>query len=589
MKKRLLLLLALLPALAGIFARQPSELANLIGKIQYTPADTAAWSALQSWFDTTSLSPEQLGVELERSLKAVPEENNSRLRAELLRQSGISNMDQGDYQQSSEQLMQAIRLFESTGDARGVANTRVNLGALNYYLSQFEAAIRFWQQAAVFFEKQGPPARLGKVYSNIGSVFSETNQLDSAENYHRRALHIHEQLNNPGGMAQAWNNLGVTLEYAKRFTESLQCYQKARTLCDSINDQAGAIRAMLNGATILEYQHQYAAALAANQEALQRLAQCSEKALYRLAYLNLAGLYSKTGHFKEAYESLEKYHIYKDSLVNEENTRFIQDMQMQYETEKKEQEIALLNRESETQALRLEQQRFVLAGLLAAAILLGALVWTVRRHQRRTDELLHNILPVAVAAELRHTGRVVPKRHEAVTVLFADLVGFTELGHTLPPETLVGLIDRYYQAFDKIIGYYGIEKIKTIGDSYMCVGGLPEYHPQHAFLMYQAAADMLAWAHQNATFPDGQPHLQLRIGMHSGPVVAGIAGKTKYAYDIWGDTVNTAARMEQFGVPGRINLSETTRQLLGDRVSTEPREPVEVKGIGWVKMYLAGA
>lgn len=586
MKKQFLLFLALLPAFTGIFARQPSVLSALLNKIQYAPADTAAWSALHTWFDTTAMPAEQLRLELEKSLETIPLENNSRLRAELLRQSGISSMDRGEYQQSSEQLMQAIRLFESVGDARGMANTQVNLGALNYYLNQFDAAIRYWKQAAGFFEKHGPPAWLGKVYSNIGSVFSETNRLDSAESYHRRALRIHKQSHNPGGMAQAWNNLGVTLEYAKRFTESLDCYRKARALCDSIGDPAGAIRAMLNGATILEYQHQYSDALAANQEALERLKQCREKALYRLAYLNLAGLYSKTGHYKDAYESLEKYHIYKDSLVNDENTRFIQDMQIRYETEKKEQEIALLNRESETQALRLEQQRFVLAGLLAAAILLGALVWTVRRHQRRTDELLHNILPVAVATELRHTGRVLPKRHEAVTVLFADLVGFTELGHTLPPEILVGLIDRYYQAFDKIIGHYGIEKIKTIGDSYMCASGLPENHPQHAFLMYQAASDMLAWAHQNATFPDGQPHLQLRIGMHSGPVVAGIAGKTKYAYDIWGDTVNTAARMEQFGVPGRINLSEATRQLLGDAVAATPREPVEVKGIGWVRMYL---
>ncbi len=588
MKKTILLFLALCLGFTALFARKPSSLSELLVKIQYAPADTAAWSALQAWFDTTSLSPEQLSVELEQSLKAITVENSPRLRAELLRQSGISCMDQGNYQQSSEQLMQAIRLFESAGDERGEANTRANLGALNYYLNQFDAAIRFWKQAANFFEKQGPPAWLGKVYSNIGSVFSETNQLDSAESYHRRALRIHEQANNPGGMAQAWNNLGVTMEYAKRFRESLDCYRKARALCDSIGDQAGAIRAVLNGATILEYQHQYKEALEANQQALARLSQSREKALYRLAYLNLAGLYSKTGHYKEAYESLERYHIYKDSLVNEENTRYIQDMQVQYETEKKEQEIALLNRESETQALRLEQQRFVLAGLLAVALLLGALVWTVRRHQRRTDQLLHNILPVAVAAELRHTGKVLPKRHDAVTVLFADLVGFTELGHSLPPENLVGLIDRYYQAFDKIIGHYGIEKIKTIGDSYMCASGLPNDHPQHAFLMYQAASDMLAWAQQNTTFPDGRPHLQLRIGMHSGPVVAGVAGKTKYAYDIWGDTVNTAARMEQFGVPGRINLSETTRQLLGDAVEATPREPVEVKGIGWVRMYLAG-
>lgn len=587
MRKSFLLLLALFWATAGIWARQPSPLSPFVHRILQTPADTAAWSAIQNWFDTTSLSPEQLALVLDQSLEAVPAETNARLHAELLRQSGISNMDMGDYRQSSERLMQAIRLFESAGDARGVANTRVNLGALNYYLNQFDNTIRYWKQAVFYFEKNGPAGRLGTVYSNLGSVFSEMNRLDSAEIYHRRALRIHEQANNHRGMAQAWNNLGVTFEYAKRFEEALGCFRQARIFSDSTGDRVGAIRALLNGAAILEYQRHFAEALAANRQALEELSHTGEKALYRLAYLNLAGLYSKTGRYKDAFESLEKYHVYKDSLVNEENTRYLQDMQLQYESEKKEREIALLSHESEKQALRLERQRLLLAGLLVIAVLLGALMWLIARHQRRSDALLHNILPVAVAAELRNTGRVQPKRHEAVTVLFADLAGFTEMGHHLPPETLVGLIDRYYHAFDEIIARHGIEKIKTIGDSYMCASGLPEDNPGHARIMYRAACEMMEWVRKNAGAGD-HPHLELRIGMHSGPVVAGVAGKIKYAYDIWGDTVNMAARMEQFGVPGCINLSETTRELLGDAVQAEPREPVEVKGIGWVRMYLAG-
>lgn len=540
------------------------------------------------WFDTTSLSAQQLKTELEQSLKAVPAGSNNRLHAELLRQCGISNMDLGDYKQSSGQLMQAIRLFESAGDVRGVANTRVNLGALNYYLNQFDAAVRYWEQAVVYFEKHGPPVRLGKVYSNLGSVFSEMNRLDSAEVYHRKALRLHEQAGSYQGMAQAWNNLGVTFEYAKRFDQALGCFRQARMYSDSAGDPTGAIRALLNGAAILEYQRSFSAALSANEEALNLLAKNNEKVLYRLAYLNLAGLYSKTGRYKEAYESLEKYHVYKDSVVNEENLQYLQDMQMQYESEKKEREIAQLNHESEKQALRLERQRLLLAGLLVIALLLGALVWTVVRHQRRSDALLHNILPVAVAAELRETGRVLPRRYESVTVLFADLAGFTALGRHLPPEKLVGLIDRYYHAFDDIIARHGIEKIKTIGDAYMCVSGLPEANPQHAPVMYQAACEMMQWVREHAG-TGKHPHLELRIGIHTGPVVAGVAGKTKYAYDIWGDTVNMAARMEQFGVPGYINLSETTRGLLGDMVQAEPREPVEVKGIGWVRMYLTVA
>lgn len=483
--------------------------------------------------------------------------------------------------------MEAIRLFEALSDTKGTANVQVNLGALNYHLSQLEEAIRYWQQAVLYFERHGPSSRLGVVYSNIGSAYSELEKLDSAEVYHRHALHIHEKNKDARGISKALNNLGVTYEYGERYDLALACYRKARIICDSLHDLAGSVRATLNGATILEYQLKFSEALNANLQALAQMPRCPEKALYRLVYLNLAGVYSKLGRYKEAFESLGNYNEYKDSLVNVENTRYIQQLQARYETEKKEKEITLLNRENDTQVLRLQQQRLLMAGLIAIAFLLGALVWMVLHNQRRTDRLLHNILPVSVASELRHTGLVQPKRHEAVTVLFADLVGFTELGHSLPPEILVGLIDRCYQAFDHIIARYGIEKIKTIGDSYMCAGGLPEPDPQHARNVYRAAADMLRWIGENAAVIGEGRRLQVRIGIHSGPVVAGVVGKSKYAYDIWGDTVNTAARMEQFGVPGRINLSEATRQLLGGEVDVQSREPVEVKGIGIVRMYLA--
>lgn len=582
-----LLLFIFFWAPAVVLARQPSPLSPLIGRIQNNPADTLAWMAFQTFFDTTSLPPEQLGLYLKDALDSFDPQGDSRLKGELLRQRGISAMDQGEYQQSSAALMEALRLFEASADLRGQANTRVNLGALNYYLNQFDAAIQYWEQAARFFEAKGPHSRLGTVFSNIGSVFSEMNRLDSAEAYHRRALAIHEKAQDRKGMAQVWNNLGVTNEYAGRFPEALRCYRKARLLCDNLGDTAGVVRAELNGATILEYQHKYAEALAANRRALALVSHSGEKGLYRLAFLNLAGLYNKMGRYREAYESLEKYHAYKDSLINEENTRYIQNLQIVHETEQKEKEIALLSRTSEAQAWRLKWQRLLTAGFLLIALLLGALVWMIRRHQKRTDALLHNILPAAVAFELRHTGQVQPKRHESVTVLFADLVGFTELGHTLPPEALVGLIDRYYRAFDEIIDRHGIEKIKTIGDSYMCVSGLPNPNPKHADSMFRAASEMLYWVRENGARPAGVQHLELRVGMHSGPVVAGVVGKSKYAYDIWGDTVNTAARMEQFGVPGRINLSEATRLLLTDTVELNTREQVEVKGIGKMRMYVA--
>ncbi|HNM23887.1 MAG TPA: adenylate/guanylate cyclase domain-containing protein [Saprospiraceae bacterium] len=583
-KQFLPLLLSLLFACpVAVFAQ--SRLDEVVTRLNNAPADTAAWSALHNWFDTTGLAPQLLSAQLDRWLATVPEDN-PRLRAELYRQAGIVRMDLGEFQPSTDYLLQAMRLFEAQSDAFGIALTRVNFGSVNYYLNQYKEAIDYWQQAAGYFAQKGPFTRLALAYSNIGSAYAEMSRLDSAEAYHRRAMQISEQQRDLKGLARAWNNLGVTYEYRKKYDDALRCYAQALQLSEKMSDQAGSVRAILNAAAVLTYQSRFDEALAANQEAIERLKGCREKSLYRLAYLNMADLYRQTGRYREAFDALDQYHLYKDSIMNEDNTRYVQDLQILYETEKKEHEIAELNRKSESQAFRLNQQRLLMTGLALFILLLGALVWIAVSSQRRTTRLLHNILPVSVAAELRQTGSVKPRRYEAVTVLFADLVGFTELGHVLSPEELVRLIDRYYHAFDSIIDRYGLEKIKTIGDSYMCASGLPQPNPKHAETIFLAARDMLRWVEQDAR-QSMFDHLQLRVGIHSGPVVAGVAGKIKYAYDIWGDTVNIAARMEQFGVPGKINLSNATRALLDPSIVTTLREPVVVKGLGLTNMYLS--
>ncbi|MFN8303221.1 MAG: adenylate/guanylate cyclase domain-containing protein [Saprospiraceae bacterium] len=583
-KQFLPLLLSLLFACpVAVFAQ--SRLDEVVTRLNNAPADTAAWSALHNWFDTTGLAPQLLSAQLDRWLATVPEDN-PRLRAELYRQAGIVRMDLGEFQPSTDYLLQAMRLFEAQSDAFGIALTRVNFGSVNYYLNQYKEAIDYWQQAAGYFAQKGPFTRLALAYSNIGSAYAEMSRLDSAEAYHRRAMQISEQQRDLKGLARAWNNLGVTYEYRKKYDDALRCYAQALQLSEKMSDQAGSVRAILNAAAVLTCQSRFDEALAANQEAIERLKGCREKSLYRLAYLNMADLYRQTGRYREAFDALDQYHLYKDSIMNEDNTRYVQDLQILYETEKKEHEIAELNRKSESQAFRLNQQRLLMTGLALFILLLGALVWIAVSSQRRTTRLLHNILPVSVAAELRQTGSVKPRRYEAVTVLFADLVGFTELGHVLSPEELVRLIDRYYHAFDSIIDRYGLEKIKTIGDSYMCASGLPQPNPKHAETIFLAARDMLRWVEQDAR-QSMFDHLQLRVGIHSGPVVAGVAGKIKYAYDIWGDTVNIAARMEQFGVPGKINLSNATRALLDPSIVTTLREPVVVKGLGLTNMYLS--
>jgi class 3 adenylate cyclase len=170
-------------------------------------------------------------------------------------------------------------------------------------------------------------------------------------------------------------------------------------------------------------------------------------------------------------------------------------------------------------------------------------------------------------------------------VLFTDFVAFSKTAENVEPEKLVESIDHYFRAFDEITSKHGLEKIKTVGDAYMCACGLPTANPSHASNVIRAAQDMISMVNHELTNDDDLSHFEIRIGVHTGPVVAGIVGIKKWQYDIWGDTVNIASRMESMSKPGRINISEITYQEIKDDFTCEYRGEIEVKNRGTLKMY----
>ncbi|MGB3800663.1 MAG: adenylate/guanylate cyclase domain-containing protein [Lewinella sp.] len=202
----------------------------------------------------------------------------------------------------------------------------------------------------------------------------------------------------------------------------------------------------------------------------------------------------------------------------------------------------------------------------------------IRRAQERSDELLLNILPQSVARELKETGKATARRHENTTVMFSDFVGFSRIASSRDPEVLVADLDRTFRAFDEIIERHGLEKIKTIGDAYMCVAGVPEADPDHANHAVGAALEIQHYLVDHSEY-------HARIGIHSGPVVAGIVGRDKFAYDVWGDTVNQAARLETAGRAGEVTISEETRRLLGSAFDCERLGTFEAKNIGLMDRY----
>ena len=210
----------------------------------------------------------------------------------------------------------------------------------------------------------------------------------------------------------------------------------------------------------------------------------------------------------------------------------------------------------------------------------------VRTERDQNEALLLNILPSPVASELRTTGAVKPTAFDDVTVCFSDFVGFTLSSEKLPAEELISSLNEYFTAFDEIIGRYGLEKLKTIGDSYMFASGLPTKSPSHAVDAVLAALEMVA-ASRRLARPDKGVNWSIRLGLYSGPVVAGVVGKRKFAFDIWGNTVNFAARMESSGAPDRVNLSQTTCSLVSGFIECEPRGRVRIKEGREMEMFFA--
>lgn len=211
----------------------------------------------------------------------------------------------------------------------------------------------------------------------------------------------------------------------------------------------------------------------------------------------------------------------------------------------------------------------------------------IEDEREKSEKLLLNILPQVVADELKINGSAKARRYDTATVLFIDFVNFTGISKNLTAEKIVTLLDDYFKAFDEIITRHQLEKIKTIGDAYMCVGGLPNAKMGSPFDVVSAAIEIQELINEKKIEAEknGYPFFEARVGIHSGPLVAGVVGSKKFAFDVWGDTVNIASRLETGGQPGKVNISGATFQLIKEQFECESRGSIPIKNIGEIDMY----
>jgi class 3 adenylate cyclase len=329
-------------------------------------------------------------------------------------------------------------------------------------------------------------------------------------------------------------------------------------------------------------------------------------------YENMGLAYYRQNRFKEGYDILYKALLLKDSVHRQKRVKTIMELEEKYEAEKKSNEIQTLRLEklnAEVEKLTYKRnQNTLLAGSFILIIVLGVLTFnfvTIKKNRnlladknqelslerKRSDELLLNILPEEIAEELKVTGKAKAKQFDVASILFTDFIEFTETSEAMGTEELVQELNYCFMGFDNILGKYNLEKIKTIGDSYMAAGGIPVPSDLAAANTVMAALEMqIFMLNRNEELNAvGKRSFTMRAGINTGTVVAGIVGVKKFQYDIWGDTVNTASRMESMGEAGKVNISQSTYELIknDNRFIFENRGNVEVKGKGELPMYFA--
>jgi adenylate cyclase len=545
----------------------------------------------------------------------------------------------GNFQEADTRFKESLAIFEEIGSRDGISNILSNLGSIYFLFGDDSKSIEYHLQALKVAEEIDNKLRIATSLNNIGSVYANKRDtyIDALKYYHR-ALPIFEQIDNVTGVSFASGNIGEiyfkqglfntarpyferALEidrgttysifslshlgsiYAEQgeFEKAFEFHFEAVDIAESQNARQDLAQSLLMLAKSWEKRGNYLKSIEAYRRALKISEELKIRQEMRLAYEGLAQAYARLGDFKNAYTYESLFTKMKDTLYNTDEAKKIQALQFSFDIGKKESEIGLLTKDKELQQATIQRQRIMnwAAGITGFLLLLvvGGIFnrykyvkrtnKIIQTERDRSKELLLNILPEETARELETSGHAKTRYYESVTVLFTDFKGFSTIAGKLRPQELVSELNDYFMAFDEIVERYGLEKIKTIGDAYMCAGGIPVPNDTHALDAVEAALAMQAYMKRKykELEESGSQGWELRVGIHTGPIVAGVVGKKKYAYDIWGDTVNIASRMESNGEPGKVNVSSATHALIKDKFECHHRGKISAKNIGEVDMY----
>jgi class 3 adenylate cyclase len=471
-------------------------------------------------------------------------------------------------------------------------------------LKDYPKALEWFFKSLKIAEESGDKRRMYTTLGNIGGLYTDQGKYSEALEYLLKSLHIAEELNDKSGIAIQTGNIGGTYASLKQYNAALAYFFKAMRIAEETGDKQSIAIALGNAGEAYYLiakdstgpkpdslvPSSRAASLARAVDYLNRgIKACRDLEFYLgipefSQYLSDALI--AQGDYQGAIAAYKQSVAVKDSLYNTANNEKITNLETKRAVELKDKDIQIAK-------LKKRNERILsVSGFAVLLLILGILGYYFRKQRhsnrllskekKRSDDLLLNILPAEVAEELKTHGGAQARQFDNVTVLFTDFVNFTGTAEQLGPQLLVRELHECFTAFDTIIEKNGLEKIKTVGDAYIAACGLPNADKDHAQKCVRAAIDILHFMEERSK---REQVFAIRIGINSGSVVAGIVGVRKFAYDIWGDTVNTAARMEQHGEPGRINISQSTYELVKDDYRCQYRGAVPAKNKGEIPMY----
>ena len=543
----------------------------------------------------------------------------------------LSN-DIGKQIEAIELEKKALKYRQEINDADGINNSLFSMANAYQYLGDYVMALKYNFECLAYYERIGNRAQAAGVYHNIAICYQDAGKKEEAVNYYKKALAINLTTGKKDWLGKNYLMLAGYYSEINNIDEALKCYEGAREIYQNLGLRLMYGMTLVGVGANLSHKGMYAQAIDSLHRALSIFREIKDKNGIAWSYNNLGACYTQQRKFKEAAVCLDSclrlckelnateamrniyqrlfqldtasgnlaqayihYYQYiaaRDSMKHSENTAKVSNQFLRFEYSKKEEQAKAEQEKKE--AVQTTTRNALVAGLVLVALLALLLYNRFRLKKKaneiityekeRSENLLLNILPAEVAEELKSTGTASAKHFDHVTVLFTDFKNFTTISKELSPQELVDELHACFKGFDEICSKHTIEKIKTIGDAYLAVCGLPQADEHHAEHVVHAALEIREFMKKRREIL-GAKTFEIRIGINSGSVVAGIVGVKKFAYDIWGDTVNTAARMEQNSEPGKINISETTHALVKDKFACEFRGEIDAKNKGKLAMY----